>query len=140
MRYNAHRNGMKVLRETCRPMLWFQKRLRVPFDASGAGATSYVAAGGPDRLEYWPEEVLRCGVGRKMQQGMPAQAAVCSAMIYVESISIVVPRRAWLVLAYLAHVLESSGRQAEHTPMLLTNAMLSTDTWRLYLSLDKHVE
>jgi hypothetical protein len=50
--HNTHRKGTNVLRETWRPMLWFQERLRVPFDASGAGATSYVAAGGPDGLEY----------------------------------------------------------------------------------------
>lgn len=50
-------------------------------DASGIGPTSYVAVG-PDGREHWPEDVLRSGDVAVM----PAQAAGCSTMIYVESV------------------------------------------------------
>lgn len=59
--HNAHRNGMKVLHETWWPKIWFQKRLRVLIDASGLGPTRYVAVGGPDGREYWPDAVLSGG-------------------------------------------------------------------------------
>ena len=59
--HNAHRNGMKTLRETRWPTIWFQKHLRVLLDASGVGPTSAVAVGVPDGREYWPEEVLSGG-------------------------------------------------------------------------------
>ena len=85
--HNTHRKGKNVLCETWRLQKAFQQRLRVLSDASGVEAISYAAAGGPDGLEHWSEEVLSSGVGRKMQQGIPAHAAACSAMIYVESIS-----------------------------------------------------
>ena len=62
--HNAHRNGMKILRETWWPKIWFQKHLRALLDASGAGPTSYVAVGGPGGREYWPEEVLSGGDGK----------------------------------------------------------------------------
>jgi hypothetical protein len=62
--HNAHRNGMKALRETWWPKIWFQNELRILLDASGAGPTSYVAIGKPDGREYWPEEVLTSDDGR----------------------------------------------------------------------------
>lgn len=59
--HNAHRNGMKILRETWWPKIWFQKRLRALLDASNFGPTRYVAVGGPGGREYWPEAVLSGG-------------------------------------------------------------------------------
>lgn len=43
-----HRNGMKFLRETWWPKIWYQKRLYALLHASCIGQTSYVAFGGPD--------------------------------------------------------------------------------------------
>lgn len=54
MHHNAHRNGMKILRETWWPKIWFQKHLRELLDASGLGPNSYVAIGKLDGTEYWP--------------------------------------------------------------------------------------
>jgi hypothetical protein len=62
--HNAHRNGMKTLRETWWPRIWFQKHLRALLDVSGTGPTSYVAVGKPDGREYWPEQVWDSGDGR----------------------------------------------------------------------------
>lgn len=62
--HNAHRNGMKILRETWWPKLWMQKHLRALLDASSPGPACYVAVkngeGGVKR-EYWPEEVWSGG-------------------------------------------------------------------------------
>jgi hypothetical protein len=63
--HNAHRNGMKILRETRWPKVWFQKHRRVLLDATGGGPTSYVAIGGPDEREYWAEEVFSGGGGKE---------------------------------------------------------------------------
>lgn len=63
--HNAHRNGMKILRETWWPMVWFQKHLRALLDASGVGLTRYAAIGKVDGREYWPEKIWSGGGGVK---------------------------------------------------------------------------
>lgn len=59
--HNAHRNGMKILRETWWPRIWFQRYLRALLDASGSGPTTYVAVGTNNTREYWPEDVRSGG-------------------------------------------------------------------------------
>lgn len=62
--HNAHRNGMKILRETWWPKIWFQKHLRTLLDASGVGSTGYVAIGKPDGREYWSDQWMSGGHGK----------------------------------------------------------------------------
>lgn len=63
--HNAHRNGMKILRDTWWPKIWFQKHLRALLDASGSGPTSYVAAiGEAEGRQYWPGQILSGGDGK----------------------------------------------------------------------------
>lgn len=62
--HNAHRDGMKSLRETWWPNIWFQKHLRAMLNASSRGPAGSVAAeyiDGNKGREYWPEEVWKSG-------------------------------------------------------------------------------
>lgn len=55
--HNAHRNGMKILRETWWPKIWFQKHLRTLLDATSGGPLGYVAVSSVDGRGYWAEKV-----------------------------------------------------------------------------------
>jgi hypothetical protein len=55
--HNAHRNGMKSLRETWWPKIWFQKHLRALLDATSGGPQSYMAVSSVDGRGYWAEKV-----------------------------------------------------------------------------------
>lgn len=62
--HNAHRDGMKSLRETWWPEIWFQKHLRAMLDMSSHGPAGSVAVehvDGQKRREYWPEQVWKSG-------------------------------------------------------------------------------
>lgn len=55
--HNAHRNGMKILRETWWPNIWFQKHLRTLLDATRDGPLGYVAVSSVDGHRYWAQKV-----------------------------------------------------------------------------------
>ncbi|KAM0716513.1 hypothetical protein Q7P37_007958 [Cladosporium fusiforme] len=62
--HNAHRDGMKSLRETWWPKIWFQEHLRAMLNASARGPAGSVAAeyiDGQKGREYWPEEMWKGG-------------------------------------------------------------------------------
>lgn len=57
--HNAHRDGMKSLRETWWPVVWFQENLRGLLDATSPGPQSYVAVESRDGevpRQYWPAD------------------------------------------------------------------------------------
>ena len=62
--HNAHRNGMKILRETWWPKIWFQKHLRALLDTIGGDPPSYVAVSSVDGRGYWAEKVSSGGDGK----------------------------------------------------------------------------
>lgn len=62
--HNAHRNGLKSLRETWWPLIWFQKDARVLLDAHIYSPTVPVARAGYDEQsmrDYWSYEIWKGG-------------------------------------------------------------------------------
>nr|POE77348.1 hypothetical protein CFP56_08995 [Quercus suber] len=62
--HNAHRDGLKSLRETWWPLIWFQTRARALLDAYGTAPATPMAISGYDeatRREWWPYETRKGG-------------------------------------------------------------------------------